>query len=81
MSRVERIVVIGGGFGGLACVRALDGAPADVLLVDARNYHLFTPLLYQVATAELAPGDIAEPVRKILHRHRNVEVLLAEVSG
>lgn len=81
MSRVERIVVIGGGFGGLACVRALDGAPADVLLVDARNYHLFTPLLYQVATALLDPSDIAYPFRTIFRRSANVRFRQARVTG
>ncbi len=78
---MERVVVIGGGFGGLACVRALDGAPVDVLLLDARNYHLFTPLLYQVATALLDPSDIAYPFRTIFRRSANVRFRQALVTG
>ena len=81
MSRVERVVIIGGGFGGLACARALDGAPVDVLLVDARNYHLFTPLLYQVATALLDPSDIAYPFRTVFRRSGNVRFRQAQVTG
>ena len=65
-------MVVGGGFGGLACARALDGSPADVVLVDRHNYHLFTPLLYQVATSLLNPSDIAYPFRAIFRRSRNV---------
>jgi NADH dehydrogenase len=76
-----RVVVIGGGFGGLACVRALGRAPIDVTVIDRNNYHLFVPLLYQVATAALSPADIAQPIRKLLARYGNVEVLLAEVVG
>ena len=72
------IVIIGGGFGGLDAARALDGAPARVTLLDRHNYHVFQPLLYQVATAALSPGDIASPIRWILRRQQNVEVLLAE---
>jgi len=68
----ERVVIVGGGFGGLACARALDGAAVDVLLLDAVNYHLFTPLLYQVATALLNPSDIAYPLRARFRRSRNV---------
>ena len=66
------MVIVGGGFGGLACARALDGADVDVLLLDSRNYHLFTPLLYQVATALLDPSDIAYPFRTVFRRSRNV---------
>ena len=77
----RRIVIIGGGFGGLACARALAGAAVDVTLVDRRNHHLFQPLLYQVSTAALSPADIAVPIRRVLSRARNVEVLLAEVTG
>ena len=76
-----RIVIVGGGFGGLACAAALGGAEADVLVLDRRNHSLFTPLLYQVATAALSPSDIAEPIRKALGRHRNIRVALAEVTG
>src|ERR671934_1710503 len=67
-----RVVIVGGGFGGLACARKLDGEPVDVLLLDDRNYHLFTPLLYQVATALLNPSDIAYPFRARFRRSRNV---------
>jgi NADH dehydrogenase len=74
-----RVVIVGAGFGGLRAARALDGAPVDVVLVDRRNYHLFQPLLYQVATAGLAPEDIAHPVRAILRRQRNLRFRLAEV--
>ena len=75
------VVVIGGGFGGLEAARALDGAPVRVTLVDRHNYHLFQPLLYQVATASLSPGDIASPIRWILRRQENVQVLLADARG
>jgi NADH dehydrogenase len=72
------VVIVGGGFGGLYCARALGRAPVDITLVDRRNYHLFQPLLYQVATASLSPADIASPIRGILRRQRNVEVWMAE---
>jgi NADH dehydrogenase len=75
------VVIVGGGFGGLACARALDGAEVDVLLLDARNYHLFTPLLYQVATALLDPSDIAYPFRTVFRRSRNVRFRQARVTG
>jgi len=77
----ERVVIVGGGFGGLACARALDGAAVDVLLVDARNYHLFTPLLYQVATALLDPSDIAYPFRTVFRHSRNVRFRQARVTA
>src|SRR6267378_123350 len=77
----ERVVIVGGGFGGLACARALDGADVDVLLLDARNYHLFTPLLYQVATALLDPSDIAYPFRTVFRRSPNVRFRQARVAG
>jgi NADH dehydrogenase len=76
-----RIVILGAGFGGLFAARALARVAADVTLVDRHNYHLFQPLLYQVATAGLPPSDIAWPIRSILSRQRNVRVLLAEVTG
>src|SRR2546425_9358853 len=79
MSDLPHVVIIGGGFGGLDAARALDGAPVRLTLVDRHNYHLFQPLLYQVATAALSPGDIASPIRWILRHQRNVEVLLADV--
>ncbi|HEY7058993.1 MAG TPA: NAD(P)/FAD-dependent oxidoreductase [Vicinamibacterales bacterium] len=77
---MPRVVIIGGGFGGLYAARALKGAPVDVTIVDRRNHHVFQPLLYQVATAGLSPGDIASPIRWILRKQRNTEVLLGEVD-
>jgi hypothetical protein len=74
-------VIVGGGFGGLDAARAFDGAPVRVTVVDRFNYHLFQPLLYQVATASLSPGDIASPIRWILRHQANVKVLLANVIG
>jgi len=74
-------VIIGGGFGGLNAARALAGAGVSVTLLDRHNYHLFQPLLYQVATASLSPGDVASPIRSILRHQQNVEVLLADVTG
>jgi NADH dehydrogenase FAD-containing subunit len=76
-----RIVIVGGGFGGLAAAKALRHAAADVILVDRNNHHVFQPLLYQVATAVLAPGQISAPLRGILHGQKNTEVLMAEVTG
>ncbi|HWB22841.1 MAG TPA: NAD(P)/FAD-dependent oxidoreductase [Gaiellaceae bacterium] len=76
-----RIVIVGGGFGGLACARKLAGKPVDVTLVDARDYHLFTPLLYQVATALLNPADIAYPFRAILRKAKNVRFHQATVAA
>lgn len=76
-----RILIIGAGFGGLACAKALGNGPARVMIVDRHNYHLFVPLLYQVATAALSPADIAEPVRKVLRRYNNIEVALGDVVG
>jgi NADH dehydrogenase len=73
-----RVVIVGGGFGGLHAARALADANAQVTLLDRHNYHLFQPLLYQVATASLSPGDVASPIRWILRRQKNVEVLLAD---
>ncbi len=80
-ARKPRVVIVGAGFGGLTCARALARAPVQVTIVDRRNHHLFQPLLYQVATAGLNPADIATPTRQILRRQRNAEVLLAEVRG
>ena len=74
------VVVIGGGFGGIEVARALGRARMPVTLIDRQNYHLFQPLLYQVATAALSPADIAEPIRKILRRYRSAQVLLGEVE-
>lgn len=76
-----RVVVVGGGFGGLATVRALRYAPVDVLLVDRTNHHLFQPLLYQVATAALSAAEIASPLRQVLQRQDNATVVMAEAVG
>ncbi|HEY3920019.1 MAG TPA: NAD(P)/FAD-dependent oxidoreductase [Stellaceae bacterium] len=76
-----QIVVVGAGFGGLCAATALARAPAHVTVIDERNYHLFQPLLYQVATAGLSPADIAAPIRGILSRQRNARVLLGRVLG
>ncbi|MBC8114200.1 MAG: FAD-dependent oxidoreductase, partial [Candidatus Saccharimonas sp.] len=80
MTDRQRIVIVGGGFAGLNAARSLRRADVQVTLVDRRNFHLFQPLLYQVATGGLSPGNIAAPLRSILRRQRNVEVLLAEVT-
>ncbi len=77
----HRVVVIGGGFGGLTTVQGLRNAPVDVTLIDCRNYHLFQPLTYQVATGSLSPGEIAYPLRAIFKSYPNVRVFLAEVTG
>ena len=77
----QRVVIVGAGFGGLACARKLDGAPVQVLLLDRHNFHLFTPLLYQVATGLLNPSDIAYPLRAIFRRSRNVRFRQATVDG
>ena len=74
-----RVVIVGGGFGGLYCARALGRKPSRITLVDRKNHHVFQPLLYQVATAALSPGDIATPIRSILRGFENIEVLMGEV--
>ncbi|MFN2411918.1 MAG: NAD(P)/FAD-dependent oxidoreductase [Pyrinomonadaceae bacterium] len=79
MSDRPRVVIIGGGFGGLWAAKALGSTAVDVTLIDRKNHHVFQPLLYQVATAVLSPGEIATPIRRILHRYQNVEVILGEV--
>lgn len=79
-SEAHHVVIIGGGFGGLYAAKALRKAPVKVTLLDKRNFHLFQPLLYQVATGALSPGDIASPIRGVLAGHRNIQVLLAEVK-
>jgi NADH:ubiquinone reductase (H+-translocating) len=76
-----RVVIVGAGFGGLYCARALRKAPVDVTVIDRRNFHLFQPLLYQVATASLSPADIASPIRTVLRRQRNAQVWLGEVTA
>jgi len=76
-----RVVIVGGGFGGLYAARALAGAPVNVTIIDKRNYHLFRPMLYQVATGLLSADQISQPLRSILSRQTNVEVLMDEVTG
>jgi NADH dehydrogenase len=81
MGDVHRVVVIGGGFGGLQAVEHLHRAAVEITLIDRRNFHLFQPLTYQVATGALSPGEVAYPLRAIFKRHRNVRVMMAEVTG
>ncbi len=76
-----RVVIVGAGFGGLNAAQAMAGAPLNVTVVDRKNHHTFQPLLYQVATAGLSPGEIAAPIRSILRSNKNIEVLMAEVTG
>lgn len=76
-----RVVVVGAGFGGLNAARALAKAPVRVTVIDRKNFHTFQPLLYQVATAGLSPGEIAAPIRSILRSYKNIEVLMGEVTG
>ncbi len=77
----HRVVLVGGGFGGLFAAKALANVPVSVTVVDKRNHHLFQPLLYQVATAGLNPSDIAYPIRSILRTQANARVLLGEVTA
>src|SRR6186997_949443 len=77
----HRVVVVGGGFGGVQAVRKLRRAPVEVTLIDRRNFSLFQPLVYQVATGALSPGEVATPLRSIFKRSRNVRVLLGEVDA
>jgi NADH:ubiquinone reductase (H+-translocating) len=77
--RKPRVLIVGAGFGGLYCARALRKVPVDITVIDRRNFHLFQPLLYQVATAALSPADIASPIRTVLRSQRNAEVWLGEV--
>lgn len=81
MAERKKIVIIGGGFGGLQAAKELGGKDVDVALIDRKNHHTFQPLLYQVATAVLSPGEIASPIRRILHRYENVQVILGEAVG
>jgi NADH:ubiquinone reductase (H+-translocating) len=76
-----RVVIVGAGFGGLNAAQALASAPVNITVIDRRNHHTFQPLLYQVATAGLSPGEIATPIRSILSGHKNIEVLMAEVTS
>ncbi len=75
------MVILGAGFGGLEAARALARAPVEITLIDRQNHHLFQPLLYQVATAALSPGEIAWPVRTLFRRQRNLAVAMAEATG
>src|SRR4051812_42060286 len=78
----KKVIIVGGGFGGLNAAKALGRTDnVDVLVLDRRNHHLFQPLLYQVAMAGLSPAEIATPIRSVLSRYPNIEVLLAEVTG
>ena len=79
--RRNRIVIVGGGFAGIAAARALKRCDAEIVLIDQRNHHIFQPLLYQVATAVLAPSEIAAPMRQLAYKQKNVSVILAEVIG
>lgn len=78
---IPRVVIVGGGFGGLAAAKALKHTPAQITLIDRTNHHLFQPLLYQVATSELTPGQIGSPIRNILSKQSNTTVILGEVTG
>src|SRR2546422_5270594 len=78
MGEKHRVVILGGGFGGLVAAQKLKRAPVEVTLIDRRNFHLFQPLLYQVATGSLSPGEIAAPLRGVLSRQKNTRVLLGE---
>ena len=77
---IPRVVIVGGGFGGLAAARALKKTPAQIIVIDRTNHHLFQPLLYQVATSELTPGQIGSPIRGILGRQANTTVIMGEVT-
>jgi NADH dehydrogenase len=81
MAKKPRVVIIGGGFGGLQAAKELGNEAVEVALIDRKNHHTFQPLLYQVATAVLSPGEIASPIRRILYRYKNIEVILGEVAG
>jgi NADH dehydrogenase len=81
ITAAHRVVIVGGGFGGMVAAQALNKTPTQVTLIDRRNFHLFQPLLYQVATGALSPANIASPLRAILKKQRNTQVLLGEVTG
>ena len=80
-TKAPLVVIVGGGFGGLAAAKGLKRSPVDVLLIDRSNHHLFQPLLYQVATSVLAPGQIASPIRGLLAKQTNTSVMLDNVTG
>src|SRR6266496_4744132 len=77
----RRVVIVGGGFGGLAAAKALRKAPVEVILIDRTNHHVFQPLLYQVATSVLAPSQMSSPIRGILRNQKNTMVIMGEVTG
>src|SRR6266699_2145729 len=77
----KRVLIVGGGFAGIAAARALKRANVEITLIDRRNHHIFQPLLYQVATAVLAPSEIAAPIRQLADKQKNLSVLLGEVTG
>src|SRR6266511_4047672 len=79
--KTPRVVIVGGGFGGLAAAKALGKAPVEVILIDRTNHHVFQPLLYQVATSVLAPSQMSSPIREVLRRHKNTTVIMGEVTG
>src|SRR6202008_3323976 len=81
MTNQARVVIVGAGFAGLNAARALGKAGLKITVIDRKNFHTFQPLLYQVATAGLSPGEIAAPIRSILRSHKNIEVLMGEVTG
>src|SRR5690348_10251483 len=80
-ARLPRVVIVGAGFGGLRAAKALASAPVSVTVIDRNNHHLFQPLLYWVATAGLSPAEISSPIRHILRKQKNTEVVMAEVTG
>jgi len=81
MAERHHVVIVGAGFGGLQAIAHLKGAPVDITLIDQRNHHLFQPLLYQVATAVLAPSEIAWPIRSLVRGRREIRTILAAVTG
>jgi len=78
---MKKVIIIGGGFGGLNAAKELVKHPFDITLIDKTNHHLFQPLLYQVATAALSPGDIANPIRSVFTKQNNINVIMAEVTS
>src|SRR5438045_2126675 len=80
-SKAPRVVIVGGGFGGLAAAKALGKSPVEVILIDRTNHHVFQPLLYQVATSVLASSQMSSPIREILRRHQHTTVIMGQVTG
>src|SRR5438046_10578656 len=79
-SKTPRVVIVGGGFGGLTAAKALGKAPVEVILIDRTNHHVFQPLLYQAATSVLAPSQMSSPIREVLRRNKNTTVIMGEVT-